>query len=104
MVRYTNQDVVAEDFIDRLDEALQAVRPFVEYMSAVLTTNADGESLVKGWLIFKCFLLGNAINCQKDSLFEKICNNNEKRYITTMILPILLVFQKGFKNNLNSFR
>ncbi len=48
MVRYTNQDVVAEDFIDRLDEALQAVRPFVEYMSAVLTTNADGESLVKG--------------------------------------------------------
>ena len=48
MVRYTNQDVVAEDFTDRLDEALQAVRPFVDYMSAVLTTNADGESLIKG--------------------------------------------------------
>lgn len=46
MVRYTNQDIVAEDFIDRLDGALKAVRPFVDYMSDVLTTNADGESLV----------------------------------------------------------
>jgi uncharacterized protein (DUF2461 family) len=34
------------DFMDRLDAALQAVRPFLDYMSAVLTTNADGESLV----------------------------------------------------------
>jgi uncharacterized protein (TIGR02453 family) len=46
MVRYTNEDVVAEDFIDRLDEALKAVRPFVDYMSDVLTTNANGESLI----------------------------------------------------------
>ena len=46
MVRYTEEDVAAEDFLDRLDAALQAVRPFVDYMSAVLTTNADGESLV----------------------------------------------------------
>ncbi|MDA0779203.1 MAG: DUF2461 domain-containing protein [Bacteroidetes bacterium] len=46
MVRYTEKDVAAEDFLDRLDTALQAVRPFVDYMSAVLTTNADGERLV----------------------------------------------------------
>ena len=46
MVRYTEKDVAAEDFLDRLDAALQAVRPFVDYMSAVLTTNADGERLV----------------------------------------------------------
>ncbi len=46
MVRYTEKDVAAEEFLDRLDTALQAVRPFVDYMSAVLTTNADGESLV----------------------------------------------------------
>ena len=46
MVRYTEEDVAATDFIDRLDAALQAVRPFVDYMSAVLTTNADGEPLV----------------------------------------------------------
>ena len=46
MVRYTEEDVAAADFLDRLDTALQAVRPFVDYMSAVLTTNADGERLV----------------------------------------------------------
>ena len=46
MVRYTEKDVAAADFLDRLDAALQAVRPFVDYMSAVLTTNADGERLV----------------------------------------------------------
>ena len=46
MVRYTEEDVAAADFLARLNTALQAVRPFVDYMSAVLTTNADGESLV----------------------------------------------------------
>ena len=46
MIRYTEKEVAAADFIDRLDAALQAVRPFVDYMSVVLTTNADGESLV----------------------------------------------------------
>ena len=46
MVRYTEEDVAAENFLDRLDTALQAVRPFLDYMSAVLTTNADGEPLV----------------------------------------------------------
>jgi len=45
-VRYTQAEATAPDFINRLDTALQAVRPFVDYMSAVLTTNADGESLV----------------------------------------------------------
>ena len=46
MIRYTEKEVAAADFMDRLDAALQAVRPFVDYMSAVLTTNADGEALV----------------------------------------------------------
>ena len=46
MIRYTEKEVAAVDFMDRLDAALQAVRPFVDYMSAVLTTNADGEPLV----------------------------------------------------------
>jgi uncharacterized protein (TIGR02453 family) len=44
-VSYTQAEATALDFIHRLDAALQAVRPFVDYMSAVLTTNADGESL-----------------------------------------------------------
>lgn len=46
MIRYTEAEVAAADFMDRLDAALQAVRPFVDHMSAVLTTNADGEPLV----------------------------------------------------------
>ena len=46
MIRYTEKEVAAADFMDSLDAALQAVRPFVDYMSAVLTTNADGEPLV----------------------------------------------------------
>ena len=46
MIRYTEKEVAAADFMDRLDAALLAVRPFVDYMSAVLTTNADGEALV----------------------------------------------------------
>jgi uncharacterized protein (TIGR02453 family) len=45
-IRYTAEEVVAPDFLARIDGALQAVRPFVDYMSAVLTTNADGESLI----------------------------------------------------------
>ena len=45
-INYTDKDICQPDFIDRADSALQAVRPFVDYMSEVLTTNADGESLV----------------------------------------------------------
>tara|TARA_A100001015_G_scaffold315270_1_gene426699 strand:+ start:751 stop:1419 length:669 start_codon:yes stop_codon:yes gene_type:complete len=46
MIRYTEEEVTAKDFMNRLDAAIQAVRPFVDYMSAVLTTNTNGESLV----------------------------------------------------------
>ena len=46
MIRYTEEEVTARDFMNRLGAAIQAVRPFVDYMSAVLTTNANGESLV----------------------------------------------------------
>ncbi len=46
MVRYSEAQATAPDFLDRLNAALQAVRPFVDYMSNVLTTNADGERLV----------------------------------------------------------
>lgn len=45
-IRYTQAQATAPDFLDRLDAALQAVRPFVDYMSDVLTTNADGESVL----------------------------------------------------------
>ena len=45
-IRYSQAEATAPDFLHRLDAALQTVRPFVDFMSAVLTTNTDGESLI----------------------------------------------------------
>ncbi|MGB2369687.1 MAG: DUF2461 domain-containing protein [Flavobacteriaceae bacterium] len=45
-INYSDKEICQPDFLDRANKALQAVRPFVDYMSEVLTTNADGESLV----------------------------------------------------------
>ena len=45
-IKYTDDEVYQADFLDRADSALKAVRPFVDYMSEVLTTNSDGESLI----------------------------------------------------------
>jgi uncharacterized protein (TIGR02453 family) len=43
---FDEKTVCSPDFLQQVDAALQAVRPFVDYMSEVLTTNADGERLV----------------------------------------------------------
>ena len=45
-INYSDKEICQPDFVDRANSALQAVRPFVDYMSEVLTTNADGERLV----------------------------------------------------------
>ena len=45
-INYSDKEIYQPDFVDHANKALQAVRPFVDYMSEVLTTNADGESLV----------------------------------------------------------
>ena len=45
-INYSDKEICQPDFLDRANKALQAVRPFVDYMSEVLTTNADGERLV----------------------------------------------------------
>lgn len=45
-INYTDKEICQPDFINRADKALEAVRPFVDYMSELLTTNADGESLI----------------------------------------------------------
>ena len=45
-INYLDKEICQPDFVDRANKALQAVRPFVDYMSEVLTTNADGERLV----------------------------------------------------------
>jgi uncharacterized protein (TIGR02453 family) len=40
---FTDEEVVDENFVFRVDEIFQAIRPYFDYMSSVLTTNVDGE-------------------------------------------------------------
>jgi len=43
---YTDEEVLAPNFIDKVNEAFKIVRPYCDYMSDVLTTNLNGESLL----------------------------------------------------------
>ena len=45
-INYSNKEVCQTNFIDRVEEAIKKVRPFVDYMSEVLTTDENGESLL----------------------------------------------------------
>ncbi len=40
---FTDEEVVRDDFAEQMVDTYRALRPFFDYMSAVLTTNADGE-------------------------------------------------------------
>jgi uncharacterized protein (TIGR02453 family) len=42
---FTDQEVLSTDFASQLDETIQHLRPFFDYMSEVLTTNTNGEPL-----------------------------------------------------------
>ena len=46
MRAFNEQEVLADDFIDRAEEALLGLRPFFDYFSEVLTTDANGESIL----------------------------------------------------------
>ena len=41
----TNNDICSENFIERIEEYLFKVKPFLDYMSEVLTTDENGEPL-----------------------------------------------------------
>jgi len=43
---YTDEAVLSKYFLNDVDESFKAVRPFFDYMSDVLTTNLNGESLI----------------------------------------------------------
>ncbi|MEM6396917.1 MAG: DUF2461 domain-containing protein [Bacteroidota bacterium] len=43
---FTDQEVTSEAFLDEAHEAMLALRPFFDYFSEVLTTNANGEIIV----------------------------------------------------------
>ena len=45
-INYSNKEVCEKNFIVSLEESIKKVRPFVDYMSEVLTTDENGESLL----------------------------------------------------------
>lgn len=42
---FTDQEVLSEEFVTQVNEIYKSVRPFFDYMSEILTTNANGEEL-----------------------------------------------------------
>lgn len=44
--KFNDKEVTSNDFIKTVDDSFKAVRPFFNYMSDVLTTNLNGESLI----------------------------------------------------------
>ncbi|MCK7590994.1 DUF2461 domain-containing protein [Subsaxibacter sp. CAU 1640] len=43
---YTDNQVTSNDFVEDVNASFKVVRPFFNYMSEVLTTNLNGESLI----------------------------------------------------------
>lgn len=43
---FTDQEVLSPDFVKTVDHTFQQLRPFFDYMSEVLTTNTNGESVL----------------------------------------------------------
>lgn len=46
MRKFTDQEVLADNFYEEVMIGFKAARPFLDYMSSVLTTNLNGESLI----------------------------------------------------------
>ncbi len=43
---FTDKEVLAPDFLNQMNKTFKAIRPFFDYMSEVLTTDLNGESIV----------------------------------------------------------
>ncbi|OMP30724.1 DUF2461 domain-containing protein [Mangrovimonas sp. DI 80] len=43
---YTDKEVLSDGFLEDVNQAFKAVRPYFDYMSEVLTTNLNGESII----------------------------------------------------------
>ena len=46
ILKEAREELYDKEFINKLDNALKKVRPFTDYMSNVLTTDENGESLL----------------------------------------------------------
>lgn len=44
--KYTDKEVLSRDFLSNVNKAFKNIRPYFDYMSDVLTTNLNGESLI----------------------------------------------------------
>lgn len=44
--KYTDKDVLSSDFVKDVNASFEAIRPYFDYMSDVLTTNLNGVSLI----------------------------------------------------------
>jgi uncharacterized protein (TIGR02453 family) len=45
--KITNEEALSQDFLAQIDNSFKAIRPFFDLMSSVLTTNLNGESLIR---------------------------------------------------------
>jgi uncharacterized protein (TIGR02453 family) len=45
--KFGDKEVTSKDFASRIDSAFKAIRPYFDLMSEMLTTNLNGESLLK---------------------------------------------------------
>lgn len=43
---FTDKEVLAPDFLNKVNKTFKTIRPFFDYMSEVLTTDLNGESIV----------------------------------------------------------
>jgi uncharacterized protein (TIGR02453 family) len=43
--KFTDREVLAEDFLHSMNKSFKAIRPFFDYMSEILTTDLNGEPL-----------------------------------------------------------
>lgn len=43
---FTDKEVLADDFLNRVNQTFKSIRPFFDYMSEVLTTDLNGEPVV----------------------------------------------------------
>ena len=46
MKKFTDKEVLSDDFLKKVNEAFKNMRPFFDYMSEVLTTDVNGISII----------------------------------------------------------
>jgi uncharacterized protein (TIGR02453 family) len=44
---YTDKEVLSKDFLKQVNNDFKAIRPFFDYMTEILTTNQNGELMIK---------------------------------------------------------